>query len=273
MEEELFLTINDYVNSNRESLKEDLIKYFNSNSYKMNYDEFLNYFPQILFGLYQFINKNDFAKALRERIKDRKKEDIPSLLVYFYFHGAIPVTLSFEKGQKDFYRKYLIPIRYNLSDIMYYGIASLRSMAKDDIFIESKEYSFVSYRYYEDMDYTFLASDYQAYAIYELNDPKMVYGNDELWIFLIDLSYVRLLDDNKALMQGILTDAKGYGIFEGNLDAVINTIFNPMYADIDKIESSKLGVDFENVEFDLLKEETNDGFESIRYYYEANVKE
>ena len=101
----------------------------------------------------------------------------------------------------------------------------------------------------------------------------MVYGNDELWIFLIDLSYVRLLDDNKALMQGILTDAKGYGIFEGNLDAVINTIFNPMYADIDKIESSKLGVDFENVEFDLLKEETNDGFESIRYYYEANVKE
>ena len=131
-----------------------------------------------------------------------------------------------------------------------------------------------TYRYYEDIEYTFLASDYQAYAIYDLNNPKMVYGNDELWVFLIDLSYIRLLDDNKVKQNGILTDAKGYGIFEGNLDAVTNTIFNPMYADINKLESSKLGVDFENVDFDLLKEETNDSFESIRYHYEAfKVKE
>ena len=274
MEEELFLSIKDYIELNRNKLLEGLKAYYNFKSYKINYQELLEFFPELLFAFYQFILKNNYAKSLKERLDGKNNESLVEALVYMYLHAAIPVTIAFTKGQKDFFRKFLIPVRYSLSDIMYYGLSTLRTDAIEDLYIESGAYAFVSYRYYEDIEYTFLASDYQAYAIYELNEPKMIFGDVEEWEFEIGVSYLRLLDDTKAKEYGILTEAKGFGIFLGNKEAVENTIFNPMYAKVDQIEENKLGIDFTKVDFDLLKEEAKESFELIRYHYEANqVKE
>lgn len=274
MEEELFLLIKDYVELNKNELILDLKEYYNFKSYKINYQELLEVFPELIFAFYQFILKNNYAKTLKERIDGKSSNQLVELLIHMYFHAAIPITLAFSKGQNEFYRKYLIPIRYSLSDIMYYGLSTLRCMNFEDLYIESAPYAFVSYRYYEDIEYTFLASDYQAYAIYELNDAKMIFGNTEEWIFDIKVSYLRLLDDIKSKEYGILTDAKGFGIFLGNKEAVEKLIFNPMYAKVDEIEENKLGIDFDKVDFDLLKDEAKESFEIIRYHYEVNqVKE
>ncbi len=269
MEDEVFLNIKEYIDSNKEEVLSLIKEYFESPSYQFDYDGYYHVFPEIIYGLYQFILKNDYAKSLRERIK----EDLVKNLIYIYFHAAIPVTIAFEKGPKEFYRKYLIPIRLNLSDIMYFGIASLRCDFSSDLFIESGVYSFVSYRYYEDIEYTFLASDYQALGIYDLNEPKLLYGIEEPYIFDISLNYVRMLDDTKSKENGILIDAKGYGIFDGNLDAVIKAV-NPMYLTKEEALENRLGIDFDTVEFDALKQEVKEKFDLARYHYEANsIKE
>ena len=265
MEEEVFLNIQKYINENKNSVLDLIQKYYDSKSYHFDYDGFLNVFPQILYSLYEYILRNDYLKSLRDRIKN----DTEKNLVYIYFHAAIPVTISFEKGPKEFFRKFLIPIRSNLSDIMYFAIASLRCSFKKDLFIESGAYSFVSYRYYEDMEYTYLASDYQALGIYDLDNPKLLYGIEDPYIFDISLNYIRLLDDNKSKENGILLDAKGYGIFEDNLDAVIKAV-NPMYLTKEDANIDLLGIDFDTVDFDILKIEVKEKFELARYHYEAN---
>lgn len=269
MENQIYLDIKDYVKKNREEVMTMVKEYFDSPSYQFDYDGFIEVFPDILFSLYDFIEKNDYAKSLRERLTEFSTEK----LIYIYFHGAIPITISFDKGPKDFFRRYLIPLRMNLSDIMYFGIASLRCDFSSDLFIESGAYSFVSYRYYEDMEYTFLASDYQALGIFDLADAKLVYGIENPYIFDISLNYIRLLDDKKSKENGILIDAKGYGIFEDNLDAVIKTV-NPMYLTKDDVSKDLLGIDFNTVDFDALKLEVNEKYELARYHYEANsIKE
>jgi hypothetical protein len=139
------------------------------------------------------------------------------------------------------------------------------------VYLESGDYAFVSNQEYTDGDdYTYLASDYAAYAIYELGSPRMCYGYMDAWIFDISLNHIRILDDEKAKKALVLVDAQGFGIFEGNLETVLHSIDNPMYATRDSIKAKDmLGTDFTKTRIEDMKSTLEENFYLTQYRYEA----
>lgn len=279
MDEKKFLEfLTDYINKNEKEVKDIVDNYFNSESLSINVKAYKEMLPQILLSLLSFINNSSYVpNSIKERVTKNENDQIAlkNELVYIYLHAAIPLLVTWEKAPADFRRKILVPLRYNLSDIMYAFLSTTRSLLSEMVYIESNDCAFVSNVEYDENDErTYLASDYAAYAIYELNNPRVAYGYLEAWLFDIKLNYIRLLDDKMAKEPLVLIDANGYGIFEGNMENVINSIDNPMYQTRDNVKAKDmLGVDFSLTNIEELQENLQENFYLTQYHYEANFKD
>lgn len=275
MELELFLKfLNEYYLTHDDEVKNIIESYIESESMSINLEAFKEMLPAILVSLYNFIKTSSNVPEIIKKKVEEKEDDYTLLneeLVYIWTHAAIPLTLSWEKAPKDFTRRILVPLRSNLSDIMYAALSTMRSQLSEMVYLEGGEYSFVSQaEYNEDDEKTYLASDYAAYAIYELGNPKMCYGYLDAWVFDITLNHIRILDDKKAKMPLLLVDAKGFGIFEGNQENVISSIDNPMYQTRDSVKAKDmLGVDFTETSIEDMKETLVENFYLTQYRYEA----
>lgn len=263
-----------YFNQNRDAVEDVINDYINSDAMKVNVDDFKEMLPSILYSLYGFLTASDYvSSSIKEKVTS-KENDFTALtneLLYIWTHGAIPVTISWERSSNEFNRKLLIPLRANLSDIMYGALSTMRSQMSEMVFLESGDYAFVSNKEYSDLDdYSYLASDYASYAIYSLTSPRMCYGYMDSWVFIVDAKHIRILDDTKAKEPLILLDAKGFGIFEGNQENVLMALGDPMAkanSDIDPKEM--LGVDFTKVDIEDIKENLREGFYLTQFRYEA----
>ena len=263
-----------YFKKNRAIAKDIVEKYINSESMSVNLDAFISMLPEILYSLYNFISTSDYVSKIIKDDCETLENDYLKLtekLIYIWTHASIPLTISWERNSNEFYRRILIPLRFNLSDIMYGALSTMRSQMSELVYLEVGEYAFVSNKEYSDQDdYTYLASDYASYAIYSLNDAKMCYGYMDPWIFNIKANHIRILDDSKALEPMLLIDAKGFGIFEGNQENVLFSIGDPMYQTKDNVKAKEmLGVDFSDTKIEDIKANLRESFYLTQYRYEA----
>jgi hypothetical protein len=272
--EEYLSFIKNYFNENSNILEDIINEYINSEAMKVNVEGFKEMMPSILYSLYSFLTSSDYvSSSIKEKITE-KENDFTALtveLIYIWTHGAIPLTFSWERSSKEFYRRILVPIRFNLSDIMYGALSTMRSQMSEMVYLESGDYAFVSGKEYQDGDdYTYLASDYAAYAIYHLQDARMCYGYDDAWVFTISLNHMRILDDKLAHEPLVLIDAAGFGIFEGNQENVLIALGDPMVkANSSFNAKDMLGVDFTKVNIPDIKANLKESFYLTQYTYEA----
>ena len=272
--EEYIAYLAKYFKENKNIALEVINDYINSDSMNVDLDSFIEMLPAILYSLYNFVTSSSYVSEVIKKRVEEKENDYTALtneLLYIWTHASIPVTISWERSDKGFFRKILVPLRANLSDIMYGALSTMRSQLSEMVYLESGEYAFVSSLEYQDgEDYTYLASDYAAYAIYSLTSPRMCYGYLDAWVFDISLNHIRLLDDAKAKEPLILIDAEGFGIFEGNQENVLKAIGDPMHQEKDNIDAKDmLGVDFTKVNKEDIKENLKEGFFLTQYRYEA----
>ena len=272
--EDLICFIGTYFKENKEASKDIIDGYLNSDAMTIDNDMFIEMAPTILYSLYNFIVSSDHVPELIKNRVIEKENDFTALtveLIYIWTHGAIPLTFSWERSSKEFYRRILVPIRFNLSDIMYGALSTMRSQMSEMVYLESGDYAFVSGKEYQDGDdYTYLASDYAAYAIYHLQDARMCYGYDDAWVFTISLNHMRILDDKLAHEPLVLIDAAGFGIFEGNQENVLIALGDPMVkANSSFNAKDMLGVDFTKVNIPDIKANLKESFYLTQYRYEA----
>ena len=120
--EEYLSFIKNYFNENSNILEDIINEYINSEAMKVNVEGFKEMMPSILYSLYSFLTSSDYvSSSIKEKITE-KENDFTALtneLLYIWTHGAIPVTISWERSSNEFNRKLLIPLRASLSDIMY----------------------------------------------------------------------------------------------------------------------------------------------------------
>ncbi|RIA75513.1 hypothetical protein EI71_01407 [Anaeroplasma bactoclasticum] len=272
--EEYLSFIKNYFNENSNILEDIINEYINSEAMKVNVEGFKEMMPSILYSLYCFLTSSDYvSSSIKEKVTS-KENDFTALtneLLYIWTHGAIPVTISWERSSKEFNRKLLIPLRASLSDIMYGALSTMRSLMSEMVYLESGDYAFVSSIEYSDLDdYSYLASDYAAYAIYNLTEPRMCYGYMDAWVFLVEAKHIRILDDNKAKEPILLLDAEGYGIFEGNQDNVLLALGDPMAKPNDNTNPKEmLGVDFTKVDIEDIKANLKENFYLTQFRYEV----
>lgn len=272
--EEYIAFTSNYFKENKDIVKGIVNDYIDSDSMKVNIEAFSEMLPAILYSLYNFLSSSSYVSLVIKSSIEEKKNDYTALtkeLIHIWTHAAIPVTISWERSEKEFFRKILIPLRFNLSDIMYGALSTMRSQMSEMVYIESGEYAFVSSLEYQDgEDYTYLASDYASYAIYSLTTPRICYGYDDAWVFDLSINHIRILDDSKAKEPMILVDAEGFGIFEGNQENVLKSIGDPMYQTKDNLKAKDmLGVDFSKVNKEDMKENLKENFYLTQYRYEA----
>lgn len=273
--EEYIRYVAKYLKENKHICEKIIDEYLNSESMSINIESFMDMLPSILYSLYNFITtSNHVSESILNRILENENDytALTEELLYIWTHAAIPLTISWERNSSEFYRRILVPLRFNLSDIMYGALSTMRSQLSEMVYIESGDYAFVSSLEYNDGDdYTYLASDYASYAIYSLTDARICYGYLDAWIFNISVNHIRILDDNKAHEPLILVDAKGFGIFEGNQENVLLSLGDPMYQTKDNIKArDMLGVDFTKVNIEDIKANIKENFYLTQFRYEAN---
>ena len=68
----------------------------------------------------------------------------------------------------------------------------------------------------------------------------------------------------------LLTDAEGFGIFEGDQENVLFSIGDPMYQTKDNVKAKEmLGVDFSDTKIEDIKANLRESFYLTQYRYEA----
>ncbi len=201
------------------------------------------------------------------------------VLSYIYKYYFIELELEYIDFPSKLNRKFLVPYRNTMGDLINSIVVLLRASGNHLSNITTNGMELITeaenvdglLEFKGSVDY---ANNYQAYYLLETNRAKFYYDYADGYEFNITVKKTFPVDDNLYMSNLILTDAQGYGIYEDNRLILNDYLKNPTaYNNYErKLVKDMIPFNFEDADIDNLILRFESDYQHVNEMYSLDDK-